>query len=371
MILQLFRARPDWKSKGSPAVAFAGGGTGGHLFPAIAMAEEIRRRWPDARVTFLCTKRPIDTSILSRTKFAYQPMPAPRWVGFSGLVGGFVPESWSAFRHAYSELKAFGADVVLGVGGYGSVPTVLAAKALNIPVILLEQNARVGRANQFLARFAKMVCCQWREAVSEIAGGTFTGNPIRPIRRAEGAKVQMGLDPEKPTLGILGGSLGAHAINEFFRGNATRMRDWNVVHSTGQTDWARVDGAYRYENVRAWTTPFCDRMDLFYGASDLVVCRAGGTTIAEATALGVPLVLVPLPTSANGHQEANANAAEKAGAAWHLPEPVLGAMAFDRLERLIRDRKALSRMSEAGWELGNAVASKVVLRKMEAVLQGS
>src|SRR5687768_7294993 len=98
MILQLFRAKPDWHSKGAPAIAFAGGGTGGHLYPAVAMADEVRRRWPTARVTFLCTQRPIDSGILGRTKYAYQPMPAPRWVGFSGLVGGFVPESWSAFR---------------------------------------------------------------------------------------------------------------------------------------------------------------------------------------------------------------------------------------------------------------------------------
>lgn len=369
MILQLFHATIARKIRRAPAVAFAGGGTGGHLYPAIALADEIRRRTPDARVTFLCTKRPIDETILSRTKFDHHAMAAPRWAGFSGLVGGFVPESWSAFRNAWAELKAFGPDVVVGVGGFGSVPTVLAARALGIPVVLMEQNAVVGRANQFLARFAKMVCCQWKEAVSAVRGGIFTGNPIRQLDRDPDARRQLGLDPKKPTIGILGGSLGAHAINEFFRTRAPRMKDWNVLHATGQADWAQVDGAYRFHGISAWTTPFCDRMDQFYSAADLVVCRAGGTTIAEGTALGIPLVLVPLPTSANNHQRANAEAAEKAGAAWHLPESALDDMAFDRFERIMRDRSTLARMSAAGWELGNAVAAQVVLRKIEAVLQ--
>ncbi|MBI2921737.1 MAG: UDP-N-acetylglucosamine--N-acetylmuramyl-(pentapeptide) pyrophosphoryl-undecaprenol N-acetylglucosamine transferase [Planctomycetes bacterium] len=370
MLLQLFRGQPESYSKGAPAIAFAGGGTGGHLFPAIALAEEVRRHWPTSRMSFFCTKRPIDQNILSRTKFAFQPMTAPRWVGFSGLLNGFVPESWAAFRQAYAEVKAFGPDLVVGVGGYGSVPTVLAAKALGIPIVLLEQNARVGTANQFLARFAHLVCCQWREAVPHIPGGVFTGNPIRSLQRDTTARARLSLDPARPTLGILGGSLGAHAINEFFRAHADRMRGWNVLHATGSADWARVDGAYRFNRVPSWVTPFCDKMDLFYGAADLVVCRAGGTTIAEATALGVPLVLVPLPTSAHGHQEANAKAAEKAGAAWHLPEPVLGGMAFEKLEHLIRDRAALARMGSAGCELGNGVAARVVMRKLEGVLQG-
>ncbi|MEK7467095.1 MAG: undecaprenyldiphospho-muramoylpentapeptide beta-N-acetylglucosaminyltransferase [Planctomycetota bacterium] len=369
MILQLFHAHVEKKIRRAPAVAFAGGGTGGHLFPAIALADEIRRRTPDARVTFLCTKRPIDQQILSRTNFDHHAMAAPRWVGFTGLIGGFVPESWSAFRNAYSELKSFNPDVVVGVGGYGSVPTVLAARALGVPVVLLEQNAIVGRANQFLARFAKLVCCQWKEAVKVIPGGVFTGNPIRQLDRDPEARKSLGFDPKKPTIGILGGSQGSHAINEFFRSRAHRLKDWNVVHATGQADWAQVDGAYRFNNVSAWVTPFCDRMDLFYGAADLVVCRAGGTTIAEATALGIPLALIPLPTSANGHQKANAEAAEKAGAAWHLPESALDDIAFDRFERMMRDRSTLAKMSASGWELGNAVAAQVVLRKIEAVLQ--
>ncbi|NUN47352.1 MAG: UDP-N-acetylglucosamine--N-acetylmuramyl-(pentapeptide) pyrophosphoryl-undecaprenol N-acetylglucosamine transferase [Candidatus Brocadiae bacterium] len=369
MILQLFRAQPERKMRRAPAIAFAGGGTGGHLFPAIALADELRRRWPDARVTFLCTQRPIDANILSRTRFEWRAMPAPRWVGFTGLVGGFVPESWSAFRAAWTELRSFHADVVVGVGGYGSVPAVLAAKALGIPVVLLEQNAKVGRANQFLARFSKLVCCQWREAVRAVPGGVFTGNPIRAMDRDVSAKAALGLDPRKPTLGILGGSLGARAVNEFFRSRAERMRDWNVLHATGEADWPRVEGAYRFQRLTHWTTPFCDRMDTFYGAADLVVCRAGGTTIAEATALGVPLALVPLPNSAHGHQQANAQAAERAGAAIHFPESALDDAAFDRIERLLRDRTRLARMSSAGWELGNAVAAQVVMRKVEGILQ--
>lgn len=369
MILQLFQTRIEKKIRRAPAIAFAGGGTGGHLFPAIALADEVRRRTPDARVTFLCTKRPIDGQILGRTKFEHHAMQAPRWVGFSGLVGGFVPESWSAFRNAYAELKSFSPDVVVGVGGYGSVPTVLAAKALGVPVVLLEQNAVVGKANLFLAKFAKLVCCQWKEAVKEFRAGVFTGNPIRQLDRDPEARKSLGFDIKKPTLGILGGSQGAHAINEFFRIRAHRMKDWNVIHATGEKDWAQVDGAYRFHGISNWTTPFCDRMDLFYGAADLVVCRAGGTTIAEATALGVPVALVPLPNSANNHQDANAQAAERAGAAWRLPESALDDIAFDRLERLMRDRSSLAKMSAAGWELGNAVAAQVVLRKIEAVLQ--
>jgi UDP-N-acetylglucosamine--N-acetylmuramyl-(pentapeptide) pyrophosphoryl-undecaprenol N-acetylglucosamine transferase len=215
------------------------------------------------------------------------------------------------------------------VGGYGTVPPVLAAKALGVPYVLLEQNARPGKANRFLAPGAHRVYVQWAAARSVFPGVgarvVVTGSPLREgLRRVprEEALARFGLRPDRPVVAVVGGSQGAEALNrgvvEGLNGTAARLQLIHVSGGKEQSD--RVRAAYAEKGARAAVLDFCPDMDRLYSAADLVVSRAGALAIAEIAAFGVPAVLVPIPKSSGDHQRENARAVAKAGGALLLEE---------------------------------------------------
>jgi UDP-N-acetylglucosamine--N-acetylmuramyl-(pentapeptide) pyrophosphoryl-undecaprenol N-acetylglucosamine transferase len=307
-------------SAGGRRILFAGGGTGGHVFPGVALAQSL----PDWRAHWLCTSRPFDAQQLSEAKIPFDALESPRWRGFTGFLGPLARAILASARR----IRDFRPDVLVGVGGYGSVPPVIAATSLGLPYVLLELNVRPGRANRFLAPGAARIYVQWAQARSAFPGCgpkvVVTGSPLRKqLRRVprEQALGRFGLEGARPTLAVVGGSQGAEALNrgvvEALDGTASKIQ---VIHVTGRTQVEAVRSAYRARGARAVVVDFVSDMNSLYSAADLVVSRAGAMAIAELAAFGTPSVLVPIARSSGDHQRENARVVAKAGGAILLEE---------------------------------------------------
>jgi len=342
-------------SRGGTRILFAGGGTGGHVFPGVALAQRVLKDDPAARLLWLCTSRPFDAAQLAKHAIPHQALESPRWRGFTGFLAPMARAVLASAR-ALRELRP---QVLVGVGGYGTVPPVLAAKALGVPFVLLEQNARPGKANRFLAPGADRLYVQWAAARSAFPGCgarvVVTGSPLReglkPVPCGE-ALARFGLSPDRSVVAVVGGSQGAEALNrgvvDGLNGTASRLQLIHVTGGAQQSD--RVRAAYAAKGARAAVLDFCPDMERLYSAADLVVSRAGALAIAEIAAFGVPSVLVPIPKSSGDHQRENARAVAKAGGALLLEEsdglasglePVLrrladGDPAFQEMKRRLK-----------------------------------
>ncbi|OQY66712.1 MAG: undecaprenyldiphospho-muramoylpentapeptide beta-N-acetylglucosaminyltransferase [Polyangiaceae bacterium UTPRO1] len=295
----------------------AGGGTGGHLFPGIAVAEAARRRDPAAAVLFVGSPRGIEARVVPTTGFDLELLPgAPlRGRNVAGKVAALGALGAATLR-ARTLVRRFAPDAVVGLGGYASAPAVLAARLAHVPIVLLEQNARPGLTTRLLARLADRVCVSFPDTHTGLPAdrAVFTGNPVRrfsasaagPARRSAGL-----------TIAIVGGSAGAQRLNQAgpaLRAALADVPGLTLIHQTGFAEEATVRTSYAGApgvEVRAFITD----MGAVYGAADLIVCRAGATTIAELAAQGLPAIFVPYPHAADDHQRANAEALVRAGAA--------------------------------------------------------
>ncbi len=355
-------------------VVVAGGGTGGHLFPGLAVARELVRRHPDARVLFVTDRRGAGSGILDGSGF---PQASIRVEGLKGrgLLRGLAVLAMlpAALIHAALILRRFGADAVLGVGGYSAGPVCAAARVLGTPVVIHEQNSLPGLTNRWLSRVAERVLISFdesREGFPE-EKTILTGNPVREEILAAG-EAREPLDE----LGILvvGGSQGARAVNtavveavEILANEGRRLR---VVHQTGKDDYARVSGAYARIGVEALVLPFIRDMAEAYASADLVVSRAGAGTVAEIAAIGKPSVLVPFPYSANDHQVKNARLlAEAGGAEMLLQAELTGESLADVLRRLDTDRSALVEMAARARRMGRPGAARAIVDELDAVMR--
>jgi UDP-N-acetylglucosamine--N-acetylmuramyl-(pentapeptide) pyrophosphoryl-undecaprenol N-acetylglucosamine transferase len=350
-------------------VLIAGGGTGGHLYPGVAVAREIQRRRPDATVTFAGTARGIESRVIPREGFQLDVLRSAGLKATSiaarlrGL--GLLPLSGA---DAWRILSRRTPDVVIGVGGYSSGPVVLAAALRGIPTLLLEQNAVPGFTNRTLARFVSAAAVTFDETVAFFRGkGFVAGNPVRP----EFFETEAGRSApaDRPRLLIFGGSQGAHAINMAMVEAAPRLaadaRRLAITHQTGERDLERVREAYRAAGLDARVEAFLFEMDREVKAADLVVCRAGATTIAELTAAGRPAVLIPLPTAADDHQRKNAEVLAKAGAAELLPQAELtGDVLASRVLALAGDEARREEMARAARTFARPDAAKVIVDKV-------
>jgi UDP-N-acetylglucosamine--N-acetylmuramyl-(pentapeptide) pyrophosphoryl-undecaprenol N-acetylglucosamine transferase len=305
---------------GGRRILFAGGGTGGHVFPGVALAQSL----PDSTVHWLCTSRPFDAQQLSAASIPFEPLESPRWRGFTGFLGPMARAILASARR----IREFRPDVLVGVGGYGTVPPVIAATSLGLPYALLEQNVKPGKANRFLAPGASRIYVQWAQARAAFPGCgskvVVTGSPLRKqLRRVprEQALRRFGLDGARPTLAVVGGSQGAEALNrgvvEALDGTASAIQ---IIHVTGKSHVEGVRAAYAANGARAVVLDFVSDMDSLYSAADLVVSRAGAMAIAELAAFGTPSVLVPIARSSGDHQRENARVVAKAGGAILLEE---------------------------------------------------
>jgi UDP-N-acetylglucosamine--N-acetylmuramyl-(pentapeptide) pyrophosphoryl-undecaprenol N-acetylglucosamine transferase len=358
-------------------IILAGGGTGGHLFPGLAVAEELRRRDPQVRILLLCTDRDEVYEGIRELGLETEVLPSTNRGSLPRRVLALLP----ALVRAMRVLKRFQPDIVVGLGGYGSVAPVACAASRRVPSILLEQNVVPGKSNRFLSRFADEVACQWEESRScfpRRARLRVTGNPIRSsIQRQERTKVaaELGLDPASPTLLVMGGSQGATPLNGLILEALPVLAHERVriqfVHLSGRDDRERVQAAYEQHGFRARAFGFLEDMSLVYSVCDLAFSRAGGTSIAELAALGIPSVLVPYPYATDNHQHLNAGVLARRGAAVLLEQATLSPHRLAHLvANLLGDRERLAAMGRQSQLAGVPRAAGVVADRIEALANG-
>jgi UDP-N-acetylglucosamine--N-acetylmuramyl-(pentapeptide) pyrophosphoryl-undecaprenol N-acetylglucosamine transferase len=345
------------------SVIIAGGGTGGHLFPGIAVAEAFARRRP-ARITFVGSSRGIETRVVPKCGYPLRTLPiralrgqgALATAGSAARLGVSIVSAWRMVREIRPEL-------VVGVGGYASGPAVVAAWLRRIPTVLLEQNAHPGFTNRWLGRLTSRICVSFPESAEYFPSNRTveTGNPVRMRSEAAPRPQEAGF-----SLLIFGGSAGAHRLNEIGVEAMALLRESRdvprIVHQTGETDLEWVRARYRERGIDADVRPFIDDMTSAYGSADLVVCRAGATTIAELTALGKPAILVPYPYAADDHQRKNAESLVRRGAAKMILDRELSPRTLaDAIFALRSDATGLRAMGDASRALGRPDAAERVV----------
>ena len=353
-------------------VIIAGGGTGGHLFPGLAIAEEFKRRDSGSEIVFVGTEHGIESKIIPREGFPIRFLRSEGIVGKSLLrkARGIAELCLSVFD-AGRILKSIGPDIVIGVGGYASGAIVMLADLKSIPTMIHEQNSVPGLTNKILGRFVKRICVTYHESLTSFPmHKTFlTGNPIRARilkGEREAACRLFSLDKDLFTVFIFGGSSGAQSINRTMVDALNHLSDLReniqFLHQTGDRDFEGIRDAYRKAGVKGTVTPFIYQMPEAYAAADVVVSRAGATTLAELTALGKPAILIPYPYAAGRHQEFNAMKLRDIGAAMVMLENNLSG---ERLAAAVRDifgnETLRNEMKSASKGLGRADAcSKIV-----------
>ena len=350
-------------------VVIAGGGTGGHLYPGIAVARELLRRQPEAQITFAGTARGIEARVIPREGFELDTLRSTGLKGTSVLarLRGLLLIPLSGID-AWSILSRRTPDLVIGVGGYSSGPVVAIAVLRRIPTLLLEQNAVPGLTNRLLAPAVSAAAVTFESTASYFGRRAIVaGNPVRAEFVSE--RVAPGVrDPGPPRVLIFGGSQGAHAINMAMVEAAPQLAAYRggmaITHQTGERDLELVRDGYRRAGLEARVEPFLFTMDREIKSADLVVCRAGATTIAELTTAGRAAVLVPLPTAADDHQRKNAEVLAQAGAADVMEQLNLdGAALAARIVELVSNPARLDAMAAAARKMGKPDAAKVIADK--------
>jgi UDP-N-acetylglucosamine--N-acetylmuramyl-(pentapeptide) pyrophosphoryl-undecaprenol N-acetylglucosamine transferase len=335
----------------------AGGGTGGHLFPGVAIAEEVKARDPGAEVLFVGTRRGIEARVLPKLGLPLELIDASglKTVGALGALRGLarVPRAlWQSRRI----VREFRPDAVIGVGGYASGPLVLAAWMARVPTAILEQNSIPGLANKILGKIVRAVFLAFDETRRFFAPRRviLSGNPIRRALRDQLLAAAPAADQAGGKLRVFcfGGSLGARAVNALMVDAAAALGRRGVavelVHQTGPDERAAVEERYRAAGVAADVRDFIDDMAAEYRRAELVIARAGATTVAELAAVGRPAILIPFPFAADNHQERNAAALAAAGAALVFRQSELdGDRLAAAIQGLAEDRERLARMREA------------------------
>ncbi|HXT71417.1 MAG TPA: undecaprenyldiphospho-muramoylpentapeptide beta-N-acetylglucosaminyltransferase [Vicinamibacterales bacterium] len=310
-------------------VVIAGGGTGGHLYPGIAVAREILRRDPKASVSFAGTARGLETRIVPKEGFELDLIRAAGLKGksmASRLRGALLVPA--GLVDAWRLLTRRRPDIVIGVGGYSSGPVVMTAALRRIPTLVLEQNAVPGLTNRLLAPWVRAAAVNFSQTLSYFGRrGFVAGNPVREeFFQSSEFEARSPTSSNRRVL-ILGGSQGAHAINVAMVAAAARLvasiPGLEVVHQTGERDLAAVRQGYERGGVSARAEPFFDAVAREMNAADLVICRAGATTLAELAASGTPAVLIPFPAATDDHQKKNAQVLANAGAAVLIEEKSL------------------------------------------------
>jgi UDP-N-acetylglucosamine--N-acetylmuramyl-(pentapeptide) pyrophosphoryl-undecaprenol N-acetylglucosamine transferase len=365
-------------SQAALQVVIAGGGTGGHLYPGLAVARELLARRSGARVSFVGTSRGLEARVVPREGFALDVI---RSVGLKGMsiasrLRGVLTLPLSLLD-AWRILSARRPHLVIGVGGYSSGPVVLVAALRGIPTMVLEQNAVPGLTNRLLAPMVRAAAVTHESTLVYFgAKGFVSGNPVRRefLQPTEGAG---GEDHERVTSGVqilvVGGSQGSHAVNLAMMAAARELAAsgarLHVTHQTGERDEEIVRTAYREAGITADVAPFLDDMDTRLRHADLVVCRSGATTLAEVTATGRAAILIPLPTATDDHQRKNAEALAAAGAAEVLPQqeatgPELGR----RILALAADPAARRRMALAARGVARPNAAKTIVDRALALV---
>lgn len=355
-------------------VLIAAGGTGGHIYPGIAVAQEIMRRDPASMVRFVGTARGLETRLVPKAGFELSLIDSTglKNVSLVARMKGLaiLPKS---FLSAQQVIRAFQPNVVVGAGGYVSGPVVLMAALMRKPTLVMESNALPGWTNRVLARFVNRAAVSFEQALPYFRGkAVVTGNPVRreffeiPAKRRE---------PGKLSLLIFGGSQGARAINEAMVAALPSLKSLPVAlrikHQTGPADFEKVKAGYAAAgwNEQAEVTSYIDNMMNDFAAADLVICRAGATTTAELIAAGKASIMIPFPYAADDHQRKNAEALQAAGAARMIVQQELsGERLVEEINELVQTPEKLTRMEEASRRLARGDAAVAAVDLIEGLM---
>jgi UDP-N-acetylglucosamine--N-acetylmuramyl-(pentapeptide) pyrophosphoryl-undecaprenol N-acetylglucosamine transferase len=344
----------------------AGGGTGGHVFPGIALAEEVVLRHPKNDVVFVGTARGLEAQVVPAAGFPIELVDVKGLKG-KGLVGVLqnlllLPR---AFLRSVAILKRWRPDMVVGVGGYASGPVVLAAWLMRIPTAVQEQNAVAGLTNRLLGRFVRAAFTAFPEAAANFPRRRVhqLGNPIR--RQLLDNFMRPSADHERSRLLVFGGSQGAHALNMRVVEALPHLADLKerlaIVHQTGARDRDQVERGYRAVGFQPDVRDFITDMSRAYAEADLVLCRAGATTLAELTVCKKPSILVPFPAAADNHQVINAQSLVAAGAATMIEERDLtGELLAAEIRAIMQNPERRRRMARAAGRLGAPAAAREI-----------
>lgn len=356
-------------------IFLAGGGTGGHLYPGIAVAQSLRRRLPDCRPVFLCTQKEIDKVILNSAGFEYIPQPI---VPLVRTAGGLL-KFWRGWRETGELVRQLIREqkpaAVLGLGGYAAGAASKIAALKKIPTIIINHDVVPGRANQYLAKYAEAICCQFEQSIARFPSAyrskaKVTGCPIRseitnPPPRAEAA-ARLGIDPKLMTLAVTGASLGAQTINEAVLAmlKDVSLQGWQILHLAGREHALKVREGYRELAIEARVVDFTPAMEDVWSVTDLCISRAGASSCAELTACGVASVLMPYPYHKDMHQRYNAKVLEEAGAAVTIDDEkdakknaaklaaIVGPLLYEQTKR--------TAMADAARKIGRPDAAETV-----------
>jgi UDP-N-acetylglucosamine--N-acetylmuramyl-(pentapeptide) pyrophosphoryl-undecaprenol N-acetylglucosamine transferase len=354
-------------------IVIASGGTGGHLYPTIAVAEQIRSERPEIQVIFIGTPDRIEAREVPKAGFEFHAIEinAPS-KSVTNLLK-FPFQYQKAYRRSQILLRDLNAGAFLGGGAYLSVPVAYAAKRMKIPIALLEINAVAGRANKILSRSADKIFLSYQETAAEFSEMSskleVIGAPIRTalehgLPDQATAKNHFGLAPERKTLLVFGGSLGARSLNTAMKRSAKKFLDGgiNIIWQTGTSENAEELRALFPYTDRIWINQYISDMPEAYAAADLIVSRAGASTLAELSTLGKPAILVPYPLAVKNHQEVNARSYESSGAAKVIKDSELNSLLEDTVLHLMGNEEARAEMSKKIRLRANITARNVVAK---------
>ena len=358
-------------------IVIAGGGTGGHIYPAIGIAQALQRLDASADIAFIGGSNKLESTLVPQHGFRFLPISV---AGFPRrLTLQWLPTIWKAFHGLIQSLrymKELKPDVVIGTGGYVSGPVLLAGLLCKIPIAVQEQNASIGLTNSILARwtdvaYLAMESVRENNSFRRTTSIEITGNPIRPaiaaFPRCEETYRRFGLHPERKTIFVMGGSQGAHAINEAIVAALPHLIEYadqiQIVHQTGAMEVEKVQRAYdrtlaSHKGFLYCVKPFFDTVEEIYSIADVMVCRAGGMTIAEVTACGIPAIFIPLPSQTGNNQVLNAHTVAEEGAAVVLEQGTFTVeVLVKNLTNMTLDGNTHERMVAASRALGKPHAS--------------
>jgi UDP-N-acetylglucosamine--N-acetylmuramyl-(pentapeptide) pyrophosphoryl-undecaprenol N-acetylglucosamine transferase len=353
-------------------VILAGGGTGGHLYPGLAVAREFQMRDASTEILFVGTNQGIEARVLPQEGFRLELLSVRgmKGRGLRGLLDALYGVPASLLR-SLSIIRRFKPQLIIGLGGYSSGPFLLAGKLRRIRCAIMEQNLQPGFTNKILARLVDRVFTSYAESGKFFPSARVveTGNPVRWRKLPEVQK------SGKFTLLIFGGSLGAHRINMAVLDALPKLSDiktqLRIIHQTGQADCEAVKRAYAALSFDAAIMPFIEKMDEAYATADLVLCRAGATTVAELTAFAKAAILVPFPYAIYDHQRANAQALEQRGAAaMILDQNLTGDLLAARIREMMADPARIEAMAAAARRLGRPEAAARIVDECYALAQG-
>jgi UDP-N-acetylglucosamine--N-acetylmuramyl-(pentapeptide) pyrophosphoryl-undecaprenol N-acetylglucosamine transferase len=354
-------------------VAIACGGTGGHLFPGVAVAEELRARGHEALL--LVSPKQIDAVALRGTGLTAHALPAIGWPGVSARALGFAWKLWQTWNECGRIFRDYRPTQILGMGGFTSAVPLYVGRHRRLPTFIHESNAVPGKVTRLVAKQVNRVLLGFEACAGHLSAGScvVTGTPVRAglqkLDRAQAAE-RFGLDPQASTLVVIGGSQGARGLNELLLKTVPRWSakrgQWQFIHLTGPADADRVEAFYRREKQTAVVKPFSAEMAAIYSLADVVVGRSGAASLTELAHYGLPSVLVPFPAATDDHQTRNAEVFVRAGASYLLPEATATDETLDALiTPLMENPDARNFMACAAQSLAMPRAAAQVVEELE------